>query len=151
MRPGFKLEGFLPFRLNVLAQEVSTRLSAIYAERFGLDIPQWRILANLATRGDLTAQEIARITFSHKSTISRAVGELEGRKLIQRAMDPEDGRALVLRLTPKGRVLFAELLPLVLAFEKELLGKLGQTDAKALLKGLTAIERTLFHQIRGNP
>jgi hypothetical protein len=57
MNARFDLEDFLPFRLNVLAQEVSERLSEIYAKRFNLDIPQWRILANLASRGEMTAQE----------------------------------------------------------------------------------------------
>lgn len=140
----FKLEDFLPFRLNVLAQAVSERLSAIYAERFGLDIPQWRILANLATRGDLTAQDIARITFSHKSTISRAVSELEARRLIQRATDKDDRRALVLRLTREGRALFTELLPLVLGFETSLIEAMGAGDAKALARGLTALESAIL-------
>ena len=46
MESNFALNDFLPFRLNVLAQTVSERLSAIYASKFNLDIPQWRILAH---------------------------------------------------------------------------------------------------------
>jgi DNA-binding MarR family transcriptional regulator len=140
----FKLENFLPFRLNILAQEVSLRLSAIYSERFGLDIPQWRILANLASRGDMTAQAIAKLTLSHKSTISRAVAELEGRKLIERITDKTDKRAYVLRMTAKGKTLFAELLPLVLGYEKSLLDRLTAAEVKSLSVALLALEREVL-------
>lgn len=140
----FKLEDFLPFRLNVLAQEVSERLSEIYAKRFSLDIPQWRILANLASRGEMTAQEVAFVTFSHKSTISRAVAELEIRKLIERTTSTKDKRAFAMGLTPKGRKMFEQLLPLVLEFEQNLMNKLAATERAMLIDGLAALEREIL-------
>lgn len=144
MEAKFKLGEFLPFRLNVLAQTVSEQLSAIYAARFNLDIPQWRILANLATRGDMTAQDIARITYSHKSTISRAVQELEDRGLIARKVLSSDKRSFTLALTSEGRRLFRQLLPLVLDFERNLIASLSDADARALLKGLAGLEAALL-------
>jgi DNA-binding MarR family transcriptional regulator len=140
----FKLEVFLPFRLNVLAQEVSERLSEIYAKRFSLDIPQWRILANLASRGEMTAQEVAFVTFSHKSTISRAVAELEIRKLIERTTSTKDKRAFAMGLTPKGRKMFEQLLPLVLEFEQNLMSKLASSEQAMLNNGLAALEREIL-------
>jgi DNA-binding MarR family transcriptional regulator len=144
MAQPFKLEAFLPFRLNLLAQEISQSLSEIYAARFNLDIPQWRILANLASRGEMTAQEIAFITFSHKSTISRAVAELEARNLIERTTSTKDKRAFAMRVTTHGEKLFEQLLPLVLAFEKDVLKKLKSSEQKMLLEGITALERELL-------
>ena len=143
MSGDFRLEDFLPFRLNVLALEVSERLWTIYAERFGLDIPQWRILANLASRGEATAQTIAGVTRSHKSTISRAVQDLAGRGLIERDVSDTDKRAYALRLTPEGRKLFRQLLPLVLSFESELVASISDSDGKALLRGIGALEQSL--------
>lgn len=146
MSKPFRLEEFLPFRLNILAQQVSEQLSAIYRERFEIDIPQWRILANLASRGAMTAQVITHVTLSHKSTISRAVTELETRKLIERLVDTSDKRAFKLRLTAKGKALFAELLPNVLAFEKDLMDRLSAAEAKALTTSLKALEREILHE-----
>ncbi|MEI6573043.1 MAG: MarR family winged helix-turn-helix transcriptional regulator [Alphaproteobacteria bacterium] len=140
----FSLEQFLPFRLNVLAQTVSQQLSAIYASRFNLDIPQWRILANLASRGDVSAQDIARFTFSHKSTISRAVQDLEDRGLITRKISKVDKRSFTLSLTTTGRRLFRQLLPLVLEFEQNIVALISDADSRALLKGLAALEKALL-------
>ena len=144
MESNFALNDFLPFRLNVLAQTVSERLSAIYASKFNLDIPQWRILANLASRGDMKAQDIARITYSHKSTVSRAVQELENRGLIARKVSSADKRSFTLALTSEGRRMFRQLLPLVLEFERKLMASISDADARALLKGLTALETVLL-------
>ena len=144
MESNFALNDFLPFRLNVLAQTVSERLSAIYASKFNLDIPQWRILANLASRGDMTAQDIARITYSHKSTVSRAVQELQNRGLIARKVSSADKRSFTLALTSEGRRMFRQLLPLVLEFERKLMASISDADARALLKGLTALETVLL-------
>lgn len=140
----FSLEYFLPFRLNVLAQTVSERLSAIYASRFNLDIPQWRILANLASRGDVSAQDIARFTYSHKSTISRAVQDLEDRGLITRKISTVDKRSFTLSLTTAGRRLFRQLLPMVLEFEKNIFLSISDAESRALLKGLAALEKALL-------
>jgi DNA-binding MarR family transcriptional regulator len=140
----FTLEEFLPFRLNVLAQTVSERLSSIYSEKFELDIPQWRILANLASRGEMTAQDISRVTYSHKSTISRAVQQLEDRGLIARKISRADKRSFTLTTTRKGQLLFQQLLPLVLKFERDLINSISETDARALLKGLAALETALL-------
>lgn len=144
MENNFVLNDFLPFRLNVLAQTVSERLSAIYVSKFNLDIPQWRILANLASRGDMTAQDIARITYSHKSTVSRAVQELENRGFIARKVSLADKRSFTLALTSEGRRMFRQLLPLVLEFERKLMASISDADARALLKGLAALETVLL-------
>jgi DNA-binding MarR family transcriptional regulator len=129
---------------------VSERLSGIYASRFGLDIPQWRILANLASRGETTAQDIARFTLSHKSTISRAVQDLEERMLIARQISAEDRRSYTLKLTADGKRLFRQLLPLVLEFERQLMASVSEGEARALLKGIAALEGSLRQTRSGN-
>jgi DNA-binding MarR family transcriptional regulator len=142
MARGFELDLFLPFRLNRLAVEVSERLAELYAEPFAIDIPQWRVLATLSS-GTRTAQEIVASTRTHKSTISRAVQQLEDRALVERAVSHGDKRAMVLRLTGEGRTLFRQLKPVVLAYERKLLAEIGPTAAKALTRGIEELERAL--------
>src|SRR6185295_4306687 len=76
---------FAPFRLNRLAAEVSNALAVEYQERYGLDIPGWRVLATLGFRKDpCSAQFIAQCTRTHKSTISRAVTTLMREQIVER-------------------------------------------------------------------
>src|SRR5712692_3377659 len=49
-----KLEEFLPYRLNVVASLVSQALSRIYAERYGIGVPEWRVLVTLGQYGLMT-------------------------------------------------------------------------------------------------
>src|SRR6267154_245262 len=82
---------FVPFRLNRLAAEVSAALSSEYQARYGLDIPEWRVLATLGFRdGACSAQYIAHCTRTHKSTISRAVTALMRKRLVERVENAED-------------------------------------------------------------
>jgi DNA-binding MarR family transcriptional regulator len=141
--PSLDLPSFLPFRLNRLAAEISHRLSAIYAERFELDIPQWRVLATLADGAEWTAQEIVASTRTHKSTISRAVAELETRKLVSRVQHEADGRAMTLQLTARGRQVMERLIPLAKRFEAELLSALTPADRRSLTEGIASLERSL--------
>ena len=141
--PAFQLTEFLPFRLNRLAAEISEELAALYAERFQIDIPQWRVLATLSAGDGWTAKAIVASTRTHKSTISRAVEALEQRGLIEAVQSPKDKRAYRLQLTARGRRLFRELAPLVLAYEKKLMARLGDKEARRLDKAIAALEAAL--------
>jgi DNA-binding MarR family transcriptional regulator len=135
---------FVPFRLNRLAAEVSAALSAEYQERYGLDIPEWRVLATLGVRnGACTAQYICHCTRTHKSTISRAVTTLTRRQLIERVANEDDRREFSLQLTRKGRALYEELIPRLLRKEQEILSCLSARERKDLAALLGKIERSL--------
>src|ERR1700752_3846661 len=95
-----KLEEFLPYRLHVLASDVSQALSRIYAERYGLDVPEWRVLVTLGQFGVMTGKAVGYHSHMHKTKVSRAVAELDRRKLIARRANREDMRETFLSLTP---------------------------------------------------
>ena len=140
---GLELAGFVPYRLNRLAVGVSNHLSEIYRERFGLDIPEWRVMATVGSRHGCTAQYIAQSTRMHKTRVSRAIAGLEERELIERASSAADRREREVRLTKAGRRVYAELVPLVLERERELLGCLTKEQLRGFLAGMEAIESFL--------
>jgi DNA-binding MarR family transcriptional regulator len=138
------LFSFVPFRLNRLAAEVSAALASEYQQRYGLDIPGWRILATLGFRDDAcTAQFIAQCTRTHKSTISRAVTTLLARELIERVENEDDRREFRLRLTRKGRDLYQQLVPRLKRKEREILSCLSERERDNLAAALGKIERHL--------
>lgn len=135
---------FMPFRLNRLAAEVSAELASEYRERYGLDIPEWRVLATLGFRDDAcTAQYIADCTRTHKSTISRAVAHLLEQQTIERVENKDDRRELALQLTGKGRALYEELIPRLLHKEQDILSCLTAAERKDFANALGKIERQL--------
>ena len=138
------LFSFLPFRLNRLAAEVSTALAEEYQQRYGLDIPGWRILATLGFRDDAcTAQFIVQCTRTHKSTISRAVTALMERHLVERVENEKDRREFRLRMTRKGDALYEQLIPRLLRREQEILSCLSAGEQKDLAAILGKIEQSL--------
>jgi DNA-binding MarR family transcriptional regulator len=135
---------FAPFRLNRLAAEVSAALSSEYQERYGLDIPEWRVLATLGFRNDAcSAQYISHCTRTHKSTISRAVTALMERRLIERVENEDDRREFRLRLTRKGKTLYEALIPRLLRKEQEILSCLSAKERKDFANLLGKIEHSL--------
>ena len=135
---------FVPFRLNRLAAEVSAALSGEYQERYGLDIPEWRVLATLGFRdGACSAQYISDCTRTHKSTISRAVTALMQRQIVERVENEEDRREFALRLTRRGKTLYQELIPRLLRKEQEILACLSARERKELACLLGKIEKSL--------
>jgi DNA-binding MarR family transcriptional regulator len=142
--PTLDLFRFVPFRLNRLAAEVSSALSSEYQERYGLDIPEWRVLATLGFRNDAcSAQYIVHCTRTHKSTISRAVTALMKRQLVERVENEDDRREFALRLTRKGKALYQELIPRLLRKEQEILSCLPAMERKDFARMLGVIENSL--------
>ena len=135
---------FVPFRLNRLAAEVSAALSGEYQARYGLDIPEWRVLATLGFRNDAcSAQYIAYCTRTHKSTISRAVTALMTRQLVERVENEDDRREFRLRLTRKGKALYEQLIPRLLRKEREIMSCLTLQEQRDLARLLGKIENSL--------
>jgi DNA-binding MarR family transcriptional regulator len=134
---------FVPFRLNRLAAEVSAALSSEYQERYGLDIPEWRVLATLGFRDDAcSAQYISHCTRTHKSTISRAVTALMKRQLVERVENQDDRREFALRMTRKGKALYEELIPRLLAKESRIMSCLSARERKYFAAILVKIENS---------
>ena len=135
---------FAPFRLNRLAAEVSGALSSEYQQRYGLDIPEWRVLATLGFGNQAcSAQYIAHCTRTHKSTISRAVTALMKRQLVERVANEDDRREFKLAMTRKGKALYRELIPRLLRREREILSCLSAQERKDFARMLGKIETSL--------
>jgi DNA-binding MarR family transcriptional regulator len=137
------LERFVPFRLNRLAAEVSRALAQVYGERFGIDIPEWRIIATLGDRGRARAQDVVLSTRMHKSVVSRAVARLMGLGWVARTANAKDRREASLCLTAKGRDVYRQLVPVVLGYQDHLLGSLTEGERRTLERLLDKLERRL--------
>jgi DNA-binding MarR family transcriptional regulator len=127
-----ELEQFLPYRLSVLSNTISQAIAREYAARFDLPIPQWRVLAVLGRYDGIAAREVAERTAMDKVAVSRAVAGLMRDGRVRRGTADHDKRQSVLRLTPKGFKVYAQVAPLALEHERRLLAHLDEDEQRWL-------------------
>ena len=115
------LDRFLPYRLSVLANTVSRGIARLYADRFGITIPEWRVLATLGDSGPASSAAIRARTAMDKVQLSRAIQRLVDARLVSRRADPADRRRATVAMTAKGIGVYREIVPLALSREAILL------------------------------
>lgn len=142
-RPELDLNQFLPYRLNSLADRISHALSRIYDQRFSINVAEWRVLAWLSHRDELTAKQVCEFTDMDKARVSRAVQSLDERGLIRRTPSTTDQRVQQLHLTPAGETLLGKLIPEAHAWETELVSTLTASEYRDLFNTMSKLERQL--------
>ena len=138
--PLLRLPEFLPYRLSVASNAVSSLVASCYEDTHGLKSPQWRLIAVLAESGHMTPQSICNRTVMDKVTVMRAAQVLLKRKLVERLPNAADGRSHHLRLTSAGWKLYAAVAPRVLAMEEQLIAGLGRGEVAQLKRILRHLE-----------
>jgi DNA-binding MarR family transcriptional regulator len=141
--PQLDLERFLPYRLSVLSNRISDAIARAYRERFGLGVTEWRVMAVLGRYPGLAAGAVAQRTAMDKVAVSRAVARLLARGLLARDTHGGDRRRSVLALSPAGRRVHDQVVPLALAYERELLGPLDPAERATLARLLSRLDSRL--------
>ncbi|KPF93821.1 MarR family transcriptional regulator [Novosphingobium sp. AAP83] len=106
-----RLSDFMPYRMAITSNAVSSLISGEYRSEFGLKIPEWRVMAVLGDAGSLTQRDLVRATVMDKVAVNRACKVLEERDLIQRSPNEMDGRSHHLELTNAGLELHGKIWP----------------------------------------
>ena len=137
---GLKLDAYLPYRLSVASNAVSGLIARAYQDRFGLSVPQWRLICVLAEDGGLTQGQIVARTVMDKVTVSRAAPGLLTRHLVYRWYHLAAGRSQVRGRPADGGRLYAEIAPLAMAYEAALIAGLAPEEVKLLKRLLTRLQ-----------
>ena len=111
---------FLPYQLVQLANKVSDDFAKVYLREANLTTPQWRIMAHLA-QNQFSAKQLCDLARIDKSTMSRAIRQLEERGLVKLKQDEGDKRSKVLNLTDRGLSIYKRISVLAREWENELL------------------------------
>jgi len=127
------LQAFFPYRLAVLAEQVSLAVAPAYVTRFRLSRQEWRILAVVGARAEISTTDVCRTTTLDKMQVSRAIQSLERRGFVKRFSPPSDRRRKIVALSAAGRSLYRRIVPLA-----------SQREA-AILRGLSSQELAQFN------
>ena len=135
------LSEFLPYQLSITSNAVSGRIALEYRQRFGLSVPEWRVMAVLGDSGALTQRELTMLTLMDKVAVNRACKVLEERGLAQRQPNAHDGRSHLLDLTEEGVRMRDEIMPLALEMERRLFSNFTAEEVAQF--------RSLLDRVRG--
>lgn len=80
--------------------------SAAHVRSLGLTPAQFDIVATLGNTPGMSFKELGEKTLITKGTLTGVVDRLEAQRLVRRSAAPEDGRSMIVSLTPAGERLF---------------------------------------------
>lgn len=139
------------FQLQRLAS-LSTRIAALTIRpKYSITPREWRVLAVLKYLGEVPLQELAKHSGLLKSQMSRTVTAMIDRGLIARTANPEDGRSILLTLSPEGLELSHNILEDSFERNEEMLSTLSYAEQQILVELLRRVTRTsskYYHELR---
>jgi DNA-binding MarR family transcriptional regulator len=126
-----ELGTYLPYLVNRLGQRFVAEITPALAAR-GIDVQTWRVLIALYQRGDQPLGALADLTSINVSTLSRLVGRIEDRGLVERRKGPDDARSVIVALTAEGRAATEEILPTASALEEAATADFSEAELATL-------------------
>jgi DNA-binding MarR family transcriptional regulator len=112
--------GVPPYQLSIASELTSRAFSRTYDRRFGIDIPEWRVVAVLGENSPQTTRDVIARTAMDRVRVSRAVIKLADKKLIIREAAAHDQQAQMLSLSRRGALLYQHLVPLARSMQRKL-------------------------------
>ncbi|WP_422746321.1 MarR family winged helix-turn-helix transcriptional regulator [Mycobacterium sp. WMMD1722] len=124
---------------------VVARLNRFATQRTKLPLPwaQARLLSTIEDRGEARISDLACLDHCSQPTMTTQVRRLEDAGLVSRTVDPQDGRAVLIRITKKGRQVLADARIDRGAVIDPRLERLSATDRETLAAAVGVIERLL--------
>jgi len=127
--PRRPLDDLLLYRLSRLLSVAGSMVIRLCEGRFGITRREWRLIAVLASKGELGSSQLAEHAQLDRARTSKAVGSLVAKQLISRVARAGDRRQVLLGLTEAGQALYDELFPLVTKINGDLMKALDADDA----------------------
>ena len=99
----------LPYRLLLLAKIIDRATTQHVREVADMSLAEWRVLTHLQLLGRSTAADVSDAAYVDRAEVSRAVGMLLKRGLIQREPNPRNRKSHLLSVTEAGAALHASV------------------------------------------
>jgi len=137
-KPPAKLDlgDYLPYLVNRVGTIIAEQFGADALARHGLSIAEWRVLAVLASNGGQRQIDLADLTSTESSTLSRLVTRLVRMDLATRTRSANSNREVLIRLSAKGQTLVARLIPIARDYEAAAIAGITAGELAALKRCL---------------
>lgn len=141
------LDALFNYRLWKLHAQASAPVIRLCEGRFGITRREWRLLALLGRDGELSPSALAERGALDRARVSKALGTLLAKGLVERSALAGDRRQARVALSQRGRSIFDELFPLIAQINAEILSILDP-PARASLED--ALERLTGRAVEVN-
>jgi DNA-binding MarR family transcriptional regulator len=125
----------------------ATRRRIMAESGLNLTLGDYTLLAQVSLHEPVRLSTLAALMEVDKSTLTPPTKRLEARGLIERAVDPADARAQLVKTTRSGRLTIRKLWKTRAAVVAELMAGWGVADIEHLADGLTAFAAEIDKQI----
>lgn len=136
-----ELDDFVPYYVRAIANRLGQAASRLYQRKFGIGLTEWSCLSTLAKEEEISAARICEMSGFDKGLVSRGLGALEAKGLVQSRAAQDHNRKKLIRFTPAGRALYVRIRELALVREEYLLEGLSRDERTALLASLRIMQR----------
>lgn len=141
-----------PFRsmapVGYLLHEVARLMKRRFedeAREYGMTLPQFRTLAQIASNPRSTQAALSAAIDSDPMTMSGILERLEKRGLIERYANPTDSRAKLAHITPAGEALVEDVRATGLNLYRDAMAGVSEPDRMVLVAGLTRMRENLLN------
>jgi DNA-binding MarR family transcriptional regulator len=139
MSKKFDLNSYVPCQLATLTHSIMRSVASVFEERYGISMPEWKVLAIIASKPSLSAVSVARLAQMDTVAVSRAVTKLMDRGLLLRDLDSEDRRRSVLNLSAEGAELHDQIAPMARQLEANLLEDFSEEELQLFEKDIRVL------------
>ena len=119
------------FILSVASNQY-LRQNDAYLKKIDLTLAQTKVLMTLYDYEDVSIDFLAKKIYMSKSSVTKAVKNLEKKGFVTKEIDETDNRKKVIASTPKGKEIQKESLQMNSEIEKKLEEDLGKETLKSL-------------------
>jgi DNA-binding MarR family transcriptional regulator len=141
LEPVWRVGGpdYLPLRLLLVAKLIDLHVGRLLADKSGLSVAQWRVVAQLGVLHNGSVREMARQACVDPAEVSRSVAALEKRGFVARHLNERDRRSPRFSLTAAGKAHFASFRPHWRRFQSALVARLTSSERALAEHVLTVI------------
>jgi len=140
------IEDLLLFRMSKVIAQGGSIVTRICEGRFGITRREWTVLAITARADSMLWAEVSRRCEIDDARLSRAVSSLVDKKLLLKSQLPH--RQLALSLTQAGRDLYAQMFPIALGINAQMMSALDPGLADALVQALERLHERGEQMVR---
>ena len=107
----------------------------------GISTTRFSALASLIFHGEMNVSQLADFERVSRPAMTRLVRDLERAGYVRRCADPEDGRGVIVRVTPAGRRIVDQVRTAKIAYVEDFLSAQSKGLRGALTRILGPLER----------